>query len=472
MIRAAYRSILAGGPSRFGSRLRAWDGLAFRLSVCIASAMLIGAGLDFSLTHLAGPLSQPSFAQSGLPLTAAELVRVLETAPAAERPSLAGAASTPAFHIDWYPVQPLRPPAVAALRRTKLDRILQQALRKRELPNRALLFRGDAPAAFEPGLRTFGRGSPQAYFLLFQLRDGSWAGFTVLRSAWGADAPVKWALAAILLLGSAVGVALVQARLLTRPMRGFAAGIQRFALDLRAEPIREAGPSELKRVIAAVNAMQVRIQGFVEERSLLFATISHDLRTPLTRLRLRVERGDSALTGDLLRNIDEMAAMIDTALAVFTDKTAAAQAMTPTDVGALIRLVADDWADQGVDIPVRRVGQGLATAMARPPALRRAIDNVVDNAIRYAGAVEIVLRTGGDGLLIEVNDRGPGLPPQALEQIFQPFERWGGETANPGGMGLGLASARRILEGHGGGVGAANRPGGGLQVCLSLPTTG
>ena len=449
--------------------LRVGDTLALRLTAAIVAAMLVGAGLDFVFGRIAGSWAQRPFEQSGLPQASAEIVHILEVTEPSARPSLAAAASTTAFRVDWYPHQPLRPPALAAVLRSSRGWPHQDALARLGLPSRALVFRANDAAASEPGLHVRARTMPHAHFLLMQLRDGSWAGFTAYQREWGADARIQAVLLVILLLISALGVALIQARILAGPIQGFTRGIRRFGTDLRAAPVREIGPAELKNAIAAVNAMQVRIQGFVDERALLFATISHDLRTPLTRIRLRVERLSGPVRSDLLRNADEMAGMIETALAAYGDKTPDGEAPTLTDVAALVQLIADDWADQGVTVPVHNEGGGLVTAIVRPQALRRALDNIVDNAIRYAGQAEIRLCVEGPLVRIEVRDRGPGLPQAALERMFMPFQRLDDQGANPKGLGLGLASARQILRAHGGDVFANNRTGGGLSVTLCLP---
>ena len=179
---------------------------------------------------------------------------------------------------------------------------------------------------------------------------------------------------------------------------------------------------------AAVNAMQSRIQSFVQQRTLLLAAISHDLRTPLTRLRLRSEAAtDPELGRNLLRDIDDMTVMVDGALALFQDERADDEAATLIDMGALVRVVADDLADEGHDVAVQP--HGLCRALGRPGALKRAICNVVENALRYGGSVEVVVLSRNGAVLVEVCDRGPGLPAEALERVFQPFQRLDGSAA-------------------------------------------
>jgi signal transduction histidine kinase len=245
--------------------------------------------------------------------------------------------------------------------------------------------------------------------------------------------------------------------------------IQRLGVDRQAAPVAENGPLELRRTISAVNAMQARIQAFIEARTLLLATISHDLRTPLTRMRLRSElTQDSTLGGGLSKDIDEMSAMVNSALSVFREDYADDEVPTLIDVGALVQVIIDQYDDKAITIPFKRAG--VALAYGRPHALSRAVLNIIDNAVRHAGEVEAELSQIHGNLVIDILDRGPGLPQEALEQVFRPFFRFDAQAGRPtDGFGLGLVSARSIALAHNGDVQALNRNGGGLHVSLRLP---
>jgi signal transduction histidine kinase len=246
--------------------------------------------------------------------------------------------------------------------------------------------------------------------------------------------------------------------------------IQRLGVDRQASPIAERGPLELRRTIAGVNAMQSRIQAFIEARTLMLAMISHDLRTPLTRLRLRSELlHDTSLGRQMTGDVDEMSAMVNAALALVRDEFADDEAATLVDLAALVQVVIDDYSDRDIQIPLRLRGGALVSG--RPHALKRALNNIVDNAVRYACEVEV--EVGGQDKVVSVDifDRGPGLPEEALDQVFRPFHRL--PTDSPRhreGLGLGLTSARAIAVAHHGRIQAFNRPGGGLWIALRLPS--
>lgn len=232
-------------------------------------------------------------------------------------------------------------------------------------------------------------------------------------------------------------------------------------------PLADRGPSEIHRVIAAFNRMQQRVRDYLVERGRLLTAISHDLKTPLTRLRLRAEMlSDGEIRAKMLRDLDEMQTMVGTTLDFFRTTGSEAQRQ-PVDVGALIESVCEDRRDAGQALSVR--GSARAPYRADPQALRRCLENLIENAVRYGGGAEIEV-ADGERLRIAVLDRGPGIPEGELERVFEPFYRIdGSRNMDSGGTGLGLSIARNIARWHGGDVTLRNGNGGGLIAELSLP---
>jgi signal transduction histidine kinase len=222
---------------------------------------------------------------------------------------------------------------------------------------------------------------------------------------------------------------------------------------------------------AAFNTMQARIRRFVDDRTAMLAAIGHDLRTPITRMRLRAEFvEDEGLRAKMLADLAEMEAMVAATLA-FARDDAAAETAVPLDLAALVRTVADEANDLAGGEVVTVAGPSHLTLRARPVALKRALANLVGNAVAYAGSCRVTLGQPEAGTVrITIEDDGPGIPEAELERVFQPFHRVErSRSRETGGAGLGLPIARTILRGHGGDVTLANRRGGGLVATVTLP---
>jgi signal transduction histidine kinase len=250
----------------------------------------------------------------------------------------------------------------------------------------------------------------------------------------------------------------------TRPLRAFAAAADRLGVDVGAPPLPETGGREVRTAARAFNRMQERLRRFVEDRTLMLGAISHDLRTVLTRLRLRAEFiAEGEQRDKALADLAEAKTMLDEALR-FARDDAAAEPRGRLDLAALLQTVCDDAADACYEGPDRAALEG------RPVALRRAFDNLVRNACLYGQHADVTLRARPDRYEIEVADRGPGIPADQRETVFRPFTRL--ETSRSretGGTGLGLTVARDAIRAHGGDIALADRPGGGLLVTVTLP---
>lgn len=280
-------------------------------------------------------------------------------------------------------------------------------------------------------------------------------------------------IAFIVMTVTAAGLTLWAVRRLTRPVRLLADAAERLGRDVNAPPLPEAGPSEVATAAAAFNTMASRIRLFVRDRTDMLAAIGHDLRTPITRLRLRAEfMDDDEQRAKMLADLAEMEKMISATLAFARDE-AATEPTAPLDLAALARTVVDEAVDAAPESMDRIAydGPGHLTVRARPVALKRALANLVGNALAYGGAARVRLLPPADGQVrLTVEDDGPGIPAEEMERMFQPFQRLeGSRNRETGGTGLGLPIARNILRAHGGDVELVNRPGGGLIATMVLP---
>jgi signal transduction histidine kinase len=236
--------------------------------------------------------------------------------------------------------------------------------------------------------------------------------------------------------------------------------------------VEPRGPGDLKRAIEAFNAMNARVSALLDEKDRMLGAIGHDLRTPLASLRLRAEAIEEGETRDRIIAItEEMTAMLEDIL-VLARSGRLREPPRRVDVAALAETVADQFAELGADVTF--AGEGRAVASVRSDLLRRALRNLVDNAVKYGGSAEVRVAAGADGAVrIEVADRGPGLPPDQLARAAEPFYRAEeSRSRSTGGAGLGLAIAHAVAESHGGALTLANREGGGLVAALTLPGEG
>ncbi|RQS60998.1 HAMP domain-containing protein [Burkholderia sp. Bp8963] len=258
-------------------------------------------------------------------------------------------------------------------------------------------------------------------------------------------------------------------RLATRPLKQLAQAADALGPDLKAERLSEDGPSEVARAARAFNAMQDRIAQYMAERMQILASISHDLQTPITRMRLRVDVMEDDTQGAKLRqDLIEMETLVKEGVAYARTLHGSAEAARRIDLDALLDSIVCDYVDAGQAVTLEsRVTIALVT---RPQALRRIVGNLVDNALKFAGAADIAVTAAPDGgAIVAVRDSGPGIPDDLLEAVFEPFRRI--ETSRnreTGGTGLGLAIARQLALAMGGVLTLRNRPEGGLEARLEL----
>jgi signal transduction histidine kinase len=323
-----------------------------------------------------------------------------------------------------------------------------------------------------PMMHGFGAFGPFGGFRDLQvavpLSDGQWLSFaTALPQggpAFSRQFLMSMALMAIIILAVSVWVV----RRVTAPLASLSAAAAILGGDLNAPPMAETGTVEMRQASRAFNTMQARLRSLVENRTRMLAAISHDLRTPLTLLRLRAEDVKDAPERDkMLASIAEMDAMIAATLELARDE-AKAEPRRRTDLTALLASVVDDMADTG--LPVTMEPAQSVVCECQPAALKRAITNLIDNAVKYGKRARSAICSTPRGIEITIDDDGPGIPEQELIRVFQPFYRVeGSRNRETGGIGLGLAIALSVIQAHGGQLTLSNRPQGGLRACIRLP---
>ncbi len=271
-----------------------------------------------------------------------------------------------------------------------------------------------------------------------------------------------------ILAGLLAVVAWFAVRLVLQPLRRLSEAAEAFGRDPEHPAMDESGPSEVRRAARTFNRMRERLRAHIEERTHILAAITHDLKTPLTRMRLRLEQcEDEPLRARLVEDVEAMRALVNEGLelARSLDSGRPPQAV---DLGALLASLCDDAAEAGGE--ARFEGPEAALVSGRPEALRRSFLNLIDNAVKYGGKADVTLERSGQDWLIRVRDSGPGIPESHLGDVMQPFFRL--ETSRSretGGTGLGLSIAANLLATQGGGLSLRNRPKGGLEARVRLP---
>ena len=257
------------------------------------------------------------------------------------------------------------------------------------------------------------------------------------------------------------------AKLLTRPIQRLSDAAERLSENLDSPPLDESGPKEARQAAHTFNLMQQRIREQVQQRARMLGAVSHDLRTPLSRLKLRLENiSDEKLQGQMRQDLDDMIGMLDATL-TYLHEQRTSEALQLMDVQALVESLCENAEDQGADV---QVSGHCAPLPVQPMALRSCINNLMDNALRYAGQARIELQDQREQLLIRVIDHGPGIAADKREAVFEPFYRLeGSRNRNSGGVGLGMTIAREAAQRLGGQLNLEETPGGGLTAIIRLP---
>lgn len=347
-------------------------------------------------------------------------------------------------------------PAATVLRTFLLERAP-------ELRTRGLIFGSSADPTVAP------EASAHTTLISLGLDDGTWLNVTLARVQATQIASPSFIITSLVGALSVILIAVLLSRWLTRPLSRLADGARTlFASGDDGRDLDESGTREVRTLAAAINEMQRRIRRLIADRTQMLAAISHDLRTPLTRLRLRANAiSDEDQRRAFDRDIEEMEAMIDAALGFLRDSSIK-EPVAPVDIAAILQTIADDAVDAGQDVRID-IPRSLVTT-GRHLALKRALNNLIGNAVRHGGGAEVSAVESERGIVVSVEDRGSGIPMEKLEDVFAPFCRLDEARGRDGsGYGLGLTVARGIARAHGGDVTLTNRPTGGLQATLWLP---
>lgn len=373
------------------------------------------------------------------------------------------------YTVDDQPIVPpdqvLTDPQMIAARDRLMDLL--------DLPRSAVLFKmWNKAENAEPGWfhNPWAAVEPVEMGMKFSIRlpDGQWLNAVNRRMI----QPTVWSSTSTwTLITSILMVALASfyiSRRLSRPLRDLADRADRLGRG-EAVPVLETdrGPEEVRRAAHAFNAMGARIRRFVDDRTRILAAISHDLRTPITNLRLRVELLEEGETKSrMLETLDELRATVEATLSFTRDELR--EEAVRADLSTLVESVCDDFADTGQ--PVSFSAADRLPLICRTGSMRRAVRNLIENALAYGGTARVCMHSDGTEAVITVADDGPGIPEPDLERVFEPFVRLeSSRNRRTGGVGLGLSIARSVVHGHGGDIRLSNRPGGGLDAVITLP---
>jgi signal transduction histidine kinase len=378
--------------------------------------------------------------------------------------------------------------AAPAAARTRLFEDIARAFPQLDLANLPAesLPAGDAPAAMETdrhalhslhrrlgsSYRIFAFGDPHnsSHRIGIALPDGAMISAKLLpdpwqRPFWGGS----WMMTLLFAVISLTLLGLWAARALTAPLSAFAKAAEDFSLNGAAAPLPERGPDEIRSVAKALNRMRERISKLIDDRTKMLAAISHDLRTPITRMRLRSEFiEDDAHRSRMLGDLDQMRSMLEQVLS-FLRNDRKLESMTLVDIASSLQLITDQFSDMGHKVAYD--GPEHAMATVRADDLHRSITNLVENAVRFGAEAAIHLRVSPDSLTIDVEDDGPGISDARKEVMLEPFVR-GDDARNMdevSGFGLGLSIARSIVLAHGGALSLNDRKPHGLIVHIHLP---
>jgi signal transduction histidine kinase len=421
--------------------------LASRLALIFFTGLVLAYGLSFGLQAYERYISSRSMMLSNLEQDVATSVAILDRLPAAERAA-------------WLP----------RLERRTYRYRLDQGLAGEAMPS------SDPPMAAASIVKAIGSAyrltfleipGPNAHFQAhLNLADG--APLTI--DVTPAPVPVARWLPVVLLIQLAVLLLCtwLAVRLAIGPLTRLARAVDNLDPDQPGVQLDESGPREVRYAAVAFNALQARIAAHLKERMQLLAAISHDLQTPITRMKLRVEVMDEGVERDKLwSDLDEMEHLVREGVAYARSMDSSTEATCRVNLDAFLDSLVFDYQDSGAQ--VERHGSSGTLLETRPHALRRVLVNLVDNALKFAGAAELQVSREGSTTIIRVLDNGPGIPGDELDEVLKPFYRVeGSRNRSTGGTGLGLAIAHQLIQAMGGRLTLSNREQGGLCAQIEL----
>lgn len=379
--------------------------------------------------------------------------RVMDQRRAAERPAMAARLSSKNFYVRWIPAAPSAPPMSADL----LDMRDQITSWEPSLAHQDLRLYLRAP----------GRDTTVTGRL--QLADGTWLFFKAPQLVDEHKFRVGWLAMMLIVAVSLSLIAWIMIRWTLRPVRTLSEAASQIGHGEQQHHIQEMGGDEVRGLIRAFNEMQARIHSLISDRMEALAAVSHDLRTPLSRLQLRAEGiTDPELRGEIAGDIREMAGMVSSLLAYFAGDEDP-EAAQPVDVAVVAATLVDEICDMGGEADY--FGPGHLEYPVRPIGFKRALRNIIENAAKYGKRVRVDLRRGAEkGFILTIDDDGPGIAEHRLQDVLKPFVRLDparGRDTN--GLGLGLAIAAKAIEREGGSITLSNRAEGGLRVGIFIP---
>ncbi|WP_206666268.1 ATP-binding protein [Agrobacterium tumefaciens] len=324
-----------------------------------------------------------------------------------------------------------------------------------------------------PMMSGFGSLGPFAGFRELQVaipvEQGQWLTFKTVLPESGTAFSLRFLVSMGIMAAITVLVSIWVVRRVSAPLTALSKAALRLGEDLNAPPMPEVGTVETRQAARAFNAMQARLRGMIDDRTKMLAAISHDFRTPLTLLRLRVENvEDAAEREKMLSTIADLNKMVATTLE-FASGATQQPVRRPTDLAALLESMADDLSDAGLPVVCMDAAQPIIYD-CDPATLKRALTNLIDNAVKYGGRAELAIHETPQTIEITIDDAGPGIPEEELTHVFEPLYRLeSSRSRETGGMGLGLAIALSIIRAHGGQLTLSNRAEGGLRALIYFP---
>jgi len=452
-----------------------------RLVLVLLGGLVVAQLLSFGIhMHERGEaLSQASGMQAAQRI--ADIVNLLDPLDSAERRRIVRVFSAPplAISLDQPPLHTRDRDAEDSARSALFGAMLRRFLGEGR-PAAVAVRAGQAAAPMARPMPGFMKPGPHAPWMHFEsepglsfvaqvrLNDETLVTFDSRRPSQTAGWPYRLLLSLAVLLAAVIAVSLVAVRWATRPLNALADAADELGKNIDRAPIPEEGPLEVARAARAFNTMQARLARNIHERTATLAAMSHDLKTPVTRLRLRAELlDDGELKKKIAQDLEEMESMLHATLDFMRGVESSEQAR-PLDLMALLESLQADAEEVGGRVALQ--GSTSRPCIGRPQALKRCLGNLIDNALKYGKSATILVEDDSNRLVIRVQDQGPGIPAQELERVFEPFYRIeGSRSRDTGGTGLGLSIARNIAQLHGGTLSLRNIQNGGVEAVLTLP---
>ncbi len=413
------------------------------------------------------------------------IVELMDTLPESQRHLIVKSLNTPTFHINLESAPRLSASSTNPYA-SRLQSLLSSELDGRPVNVAILDWEDELPSAMPgmtgmPGMRGMHHmqhdpshsvlmaSGPAAFHIEAQLGNGDWASMIQGLPQDQFLLPGKLLSALAILLISVVGLSLWAVRWVTRPLVVLGEAADALGRDItRPPPLdQNKGPKEVQRAAQAFNTMQTRIANYIQDRERFLAAVSHDLKTPITRMRLRTELLDDGTAREkFLHDLNDME-MMTVATLNFIRGEQKREETRPVDIMALLESLQEDRQAMGQKVELSGTARPYP---AQPLSLRRGLENLIDNAIKYGDEAKLIVEDSEQQLLIRIRDHGPGIPEQKLIEVFEPFYRLE-ESRNreSGGVGLGLSIARSIIRAHGGDLTLQNLAGNGLEATLVLP---